>query len=55
MWRIWYVSGEAFEWNFQGTKTLLGEVESIFEEIEGKEKKAKTLLVPSIASKGRRK
>ncbi|MDI7238022.1 AAA family ATPase, partial [Leptospira santarosai] len=33
-------------WNFQGTKTLLGEVESIFEEIEGKEKKAKTLLVP---------
>ncbi|OLY64802.1 ParA family protein [Leptospira santarosai] len=41
-------------WNFQGTKTLLGEVESIFEEIEGKEKKAKTLLVPSIVSKGKK-
>ncbi|EMM99632.1 YhjQ protein [Leptospira noguchii str. 1993005606] len=38
-------------WNFQGTKTLLGEIESIFEEIEGKEKRAKTLLVPSIVSK----
>nr|WP_081099886.1 ParA family protein [Leptospira noguchii] len=41
-------------WNFQGTKTLLGEIESIFEEIEGKEKRAKTLLVPSIVSKGKK-
>ncbi|AXR66859.1 ParA family protein [Leptospira mayottensis] len=44
-------------WNFQGTKTLLGEIESIYEEYREsgvKEKKAKTLLVPSIVSKGKK-
>ncbi|KAK2617181.1 ParA family protein [Leptospira interrogans] len=44
-------------WNFQGTKTLLGEIENIFEEYQeadGKEKKAKTLLVPSIVGKSKK-
>lgn len=44
-------------WNFQGTKTLLGEIETIFEEYQeadGKEKKAKTLLVPSIVGKSKK-
>ncbi|EMN92045.1 chromosome partitioning protein ParA [Leptospira weilii serovar Heyan] len=44
-------------WNFQGTKTLLGEIESIYEEYreaEEKSKGVKTLLVPSIASKGKK-
>ncbi|MCL8268845.1 ParA family protein, partial [Leptospira weilii] len=44
-------------WNFQGTKTLLGEIENIFEEYreaEGKSKGVKTLLVPSIVSKGKK-
>lgn len=44
-------------WNFQGTKTLLREIENIFEEYQeadGKEKKAKTLLVPSIVGKSKK-
>ncbi|WP_078127256.1 ParA family protein [Leptospira alexanderi] len=44
-------------WNFQGTKTLLGEIENIFEEYPEsgvKEKKVKTLLVPSIVGKSKK-
>ncbi|AXR62013.1 ParA family protein [Leptospira mayottensis] len=55
-------------WNYQGMKTLLGEVENIFEEhpeadgfgasVGGgsklAEKKTKTLLVPSIVGKGKK-
>ncbi|MFQ3870573.1 ParA family protein [Leptospira kirschneri] len=44
-------------WNFQGTKTLLGEIENIFEEYQkanGEEKKAKTLLVPSIVGRSKK-
>ncbi|EKR62711.1 YhjQ protein [Leptospira weilii str. 2006001853] len=44
-------------WNFQGTKTLLGEIENIFEELQEagpKEKRAKTLLVPSIVGKSKK-
>ncbi|WP_061216316.1 ParA family protein [Leptospira santarosai] len=44
-------------WNFQGTKTLIGEIENIFEEFQeagGKEKKAKTMLVPSIVGRSKK-
>ncbi|WP_061285764.1 ParA family protein [Leptospira interrogans] len=40
-------------WNFQGTKTLLGEIDNIFEEFQ-EEKRAKTLLVPSIVGKSKK-
>lgn len=41
-------------WNFQGTKTLLGEIEKMFVEFQEaglKRRNPKTLLVPSIVSK----
>ncbi|XDD51146.1 ParA family protein [Leptospira sp. WS92.C1] len=41
-------------WNFQGTKTLLGEIEKMFREFQEtgiQEAKPKTMLVPSIVGK----
>ncbi|ULH27632.1 AAA family ATPase [Leptospira weilii] len=44
-------------WNFQGTKTLLGEIEKMFGEFQDaglNKKNPKTLLVPSIVGKGKK-